>query len=84
VAKLTIYLTPGAEITPGLGAYITELLYRNGINVLDAYLGYRDIIMVVSGEDGPVAFNILQKEVNHMNKNHSHRIEPVKAIASKS
>ncbi|HZD13069.1 MAG TPA: hypothetical protein VE177_06085 [Candidatus Binatus sp.] len=82
VAKLTIFLTPGAEMTPGLGSYITELLYRNGINVLDAFLGYGDIIMVVSGEDGPVGFNILQKEVNHTSKNpHTTKVESLRAVA---
>ena len=82
VAKLTIYLTPGAEMTPGLGSYITELLYRNGINVLDAYLGYGDVIMVVSGEDGPVGFNLLQKEIDHSTRSlQSSRGGAVKVIA---
>jgi len=47
VAKLTLNLSPHAEMTPGIASYITELLFRNGVNILDAFLGYGDIIMVV-------------------------------------
>ncbi len=64
VAKLTLYLSLGGEMTPGISSYITELLYRNGINIVDAFLGYGDIIMVVEGKDGPLAYDILQKEIH--------------------
>lgn len=63
-AKLTLFLFPGAEMTPGIAAYITELLYRNGVNIIDAFLGYGDIIMVVESRDGPLAYDILQKEIH--------------------
>ncbi len=62
VAKLTLYLSLGGEMTPGVASYITELLYRNGVNIIDAFLGYGDIIMVVEGRDGPLAYDILQRE----------------------
>src|SRR2546426_12730161 len=39
VAKLTLNLSPQAEMTPGIASYITELLLRNGVNILDAFLG---------------------------------------------
>jgi len=39
-------------------------LYRNGVNIYDAFLGYGDIIMVVDDRDGPQAYEILQREVN--------------------
>ncbi len=64
VAKLTLYLSLGGEMTPGISSYITELLYRNGVNIVDAFLGYGDIIMVVEGKDGPLAYDILQKEIH--------------------
>ncbi len=64
VAKLTLFLSLGGEMTPGISSYITELLYRNGVNIIDAFLGYGDIIMVVEGRDGPLAYNILQREVH--------------------
>ena len=40
-------------MTPGSVTYITKLLFRNGVNILDAFLGYGDIIMVVDDKDGP-------------------------------
>ena len=63
VAKLSILLSPKAEKTPGIASYITELLYRNGINIVDAFLGHGDIIMVVDGQDGHVAYEVLQREI---------------------
>ena len=64
MAKLTLNLSPRAEMTPGIASYITELLFRNGINILDAFLGYGDIIMVVDDRDGPLAYDVLQGEIH--------------------
>ena len=50
-------------MTPGIASYITELLFRNGVNILDAFLGYGDIIMVVDDKDGPLAYDVLQREI---------------------
>jgi hypothetical protein len=63
VARLTLNLSPRVEMTPGIASYITELLFRNGVNLLDAFLGYGDIIMVVDDRDGPIAYDVLQKEI---------------------
>src|SRR2546426_6442859 len=63
VAKLTLNLSPHAEMTPGIASYITELMFRNGVNILDAFLGYGDIIMVVDDGDGPLAYDVLQGEI---------------------
>ena len=68
VAKLTLNLSPSAEMTPGIASYITELLYRNGVNILDAFLGYGDIIMVVDDRDGPRAYDVLQREIHGPDK----------------
>ncbi len=64
VAKLTLSLSSSAEITPGIASYVTELLYRNGVNILDAFLGYGDIMIVVEDRDGPLAYDILRKETH--------------------
>ncbi len=64
VAKLTLNLSPRAEMTPGIASYITEVLFRNGVNILDAFLGYGDIIMVVDDRDGPLAYDVLQEEIH--------------------
>src|SRR5713101_5488790 len=62
VAKLTLNLSSSAEMTLGIASYVTELLYRNGVNILDAFLGYGDIIIVVDDRDGALAYDILRKE----------------------
>ena len=67
VSKLTLNLSPRAEMTPGIASYITELLFRNGVNILDAFLGYGDIIMVVDDKDGPLAYDVLQREIQGSN-----------------
>jgi hypothetical protein len=54
-------------MTPGIASYITELLFRNGVNILDAFLGYGDIIMVVDDKDGPLAYDVLQREIHGSN-----------------
>jgi hypothetical protein len=63
VSRLTLNLLPRAEMTPGIASYITELLFRNGVNILDAFLGYGDIMMVVDDRDGPIAYDVLQREI---------------------
>ena len=68
VSKLILNLSPRAEMTPGIASYITELLFRNGINLLDAFLGYGDIIMVVDDRDGPLAYDVLQREIHGSNQ----------------
>ena len=67
MAKLILNLSPRAEMTPGIASYVTELLFRNGVNILDAFLGYGDIIMVVDDKDGPLAYDVLQREIQGSN-----------------
>jgi hypothetical protein len=67
VSKLILNLSPHAEMTPGIASYITELLFRNGVNTLDAFLGYGDVIMVVDDKDGPLAYDVLQREIQGSN-----------------
>ncbi len=64
MAKLSLYLSPKAEKVPGIASYVTELLYRNGVNIVDAFLGDGDIIMVLEGPDGHRAYDVLQREIH--------------------
>ncbi len=66
--KITIHLSEDAEKSPGIAAYITDLLYRNGINILDAFLGYEDIILILADSDGPRAYTILEEETSEGRK----------------
>lgn len=60
-AKVTIHLSAEAEKSPGIAAYITDLLYRNGINIVDVFLGYKDIILILDESDGPRTYAILEE-----------------------
>jgi len=62
VAKLSLYIPLSAWNTPGIASYITELLYRNGINIIDAFLGHGDIVIVVKETDAHVAYDVLRRE----------------------
>jgi len=63
-----IHLSEEAERSPGIAAYITDLLYRNGINIVDAFLGYEDIILVLNESDGPRAYTILEEATSEVRK----------------
>lgn len=67
-AKITIHLSDEAEKSPGIAAYITDLLYRNGINIVDAFLGYEDIILILNESDGPLAYTVLEEATSEVRK----------------
>jgi hypothetical protein len=67
-AKITIHLSEEAERSPGIAAYITDLLYRNGINIVDAFLGYEEIILILDESDGPRAYTTLEEETRKGHK----------------
>jgi hypothetical protein len=67
-ARITIHLSEEAERSPGIAAYITDLLYRNGINIVDAFLGYEEIILILDESDGPRAYTILEEETGKGSK----------------
>jgi len=63
-SKITISLSEEAKKFHGVAAYITDLLYRNGITIIDAFLGYEDIILILDESDGPRAYMILEEETS--------------------
>jgi hypothetical protein len=64
VAKITIRLSPSAEKVPGIASFITELLYRNGVSVLDAFLSYEDVVLVMQERLGAKAYQVLSEEIS--------------------
>ena len=62
VAKITVRMPAAAEKVPGIVSFITELLYRNGVIILDAFLSYEDIVMIVQEKQGPKAYQVLSEE----------------------
>ncbi len=63
VAGITIRMPPSAEKVPGIASFITELLYRNGVGILDAFLSYEDVVIVVKERMGPKAYQVLSEQV---------------------
>jgi hypothetical protein len=59
-SKLTIHLIEEVEKSPGIAAYITDLLYRNDINIVNLFLGYEEIIIILDESDGPRTYSILK------------------------
>jgi hypothetical protein len=64
VAKITIRPPQSAVRGPGIASYITELLNRNGVSVLDAFLSYEDIVLVMQEKLGARAYQVLSGEVS--------------------
>jgi hypothetical protein len=64
VAKITVRMPPAAEKVPGIVSFITELLYRNGVSILDGFLSSEDIVMIVQEKFGPKAYQVLSEEIS--------------------
>ncbi|MDA4129014.1 MAG: ACT domain-containing protein [Thaumarchaeota archaeon] len=64
VAKITIRLSPSREKVPGIAAFITELLYRNGVSILDAFLSDEDVMLIVQEKFSPKAYQVLSEEIS--------------------
>lgn len=64
VARITIRLSPTAEKVPGVASFITDLLYRNGVSILDAFLSYEDVVLIVQEKFGPKAYQVLSEEMS--------------------
>ena len=64
VAKITIRLSPSAEKVPGITSYITELLFRNGVSILDAFLSYEDVVLVTQERMAAKAYQVLTEEIS--------------------
>lgn len=47
----------------GAGSYVAELLHKNGIEFVDAYLGRDSMTMTLDRDDAPRAYDILRTEV---------------------
>jgi len=63
-AKLTIQLSEEVEKSPGIAAYITDLLYRNGISIVNLFLGYEEIILILDESDAPRTYSIIKEAAN--------------------
>ena len=62
-AKIVVRISQKAERVPGIAAFIAELLYRNGISMLDMFYGYEDLLLVVEERLGPKAYQVLSSKI---------------------
>ena len=67
LSKLTLHLSPMAKRDSGFALFITELLYRNGIEAVHSYID-EDTVILVNKADAPRAYEILDQEIIRINQ----------------
>jgi hypothetical protein len=67
LSKLTLHLSRPEKKDSGFALFISELLYRQGINMVHSYID-EDTIILVKKEDAPRAYDILQQEIMRSEK----------------
>jgi len=63
-ARLSIRMSPEAEHTAGIMAFIAESLYRVGISAVDGFFAYEDIILILKEADASRAFELFRTEIS--------------------
>ena len=63
LSRLDIHMPPEAGVAGEFGLFLTELLFRHGINVRQTYIG-EESILIVGRADGPRAYEVLQSEID--------------------
>jgi hypothetical protein len=63
LSRLDIQLTPPVDMASEFGLFLTELLYRHGINIRQTYIG-EETVLILERSDGPRAFEIIQAEID--------------------
>jgi hypothetical protein len=58
---LTLQSPKGIEATPGFVAFFSELLARNGINVLEYYSCYTDTVFILAKKDALKAYSLFDR-----------------------
>ncbi len=74
-SKLSLHLSSEAKMIPGFASLITELLYRSGINLINTYIG-EETILILDRNDGPRAFEILEREIVRSKKEPAEQHSP--------
>ncbi len=74
LSRLDIRLSPEAEITPGFGLFLTELLFQQGINIRRTYIG-EETVLILERDDGPRAYETLRREIDEAS------LIPARAVA---
>lgn len=63
LAKISIHLSD-TQNRSDIVSYVSEILHDNGIELVNAYFGQEDIIIVLHEEDAARAYKILRSEIS--------------------
>lgn len=63
LAKISIHISD-TQSRSDIVSYVSEILHDNGIELVNAYFGQEDIILVLHEEDAARAYKILRSEIS--------------------
>ena len=63
LAKISMHI-PGAQNRSDVVSYVSEILHDNGIELVNAYFGQDDIVMVLQEKDAARTYQILHSEIS--------------------
>lgn len=66
LAKISISI-PQSENNPDIVSYISEILHNNGIELVNAFFGQDNIVLVLHEKDAARAYEILRGEISRQN-----------------
>lgn len=65
-AELHVKFAPEAILTPGIMAFITDLLFRNGISAVNGFFANEDVILTIDEDYASRAFESLRSEISRL------------------
>jgi hypothetical protein len=65
-AELHVKLSPETMLAPGIMAFVTDLLFRNGISAVNGFFADEDIILTLDETYASRAFESLRREISRM------------------
>ena len=63
LAKITVHI-PQSESSSEVVSYVSEILHDNGIELVNAFFGQDNIVVVLHEKDAPRAYQILRGEIS--------------------
>lgn len=66
LAKISISI-PQSEDNPDIVSYVSEILHNNGIELVNAFFGQDNIVLVLHEKDAARAYEILRGEISRQN-----------------
>jgi aspartokinase len=66
LAKISISMSQ-SENSPDVVSYVSEILHNNGIELVNAFFGQDNIVLVLHEKDAAKAYEILRSEISRQN-----------------